>query len=116
MLGSLLAALVLGTGADTTIATVSVTASQAEGPQVEWVMLDSSGIAIEVGTTPTTMEVDVTARVLTICANALKDDIRVLLTVEGRGQRLEGTSHCFRIGIEKGRLILHAAFDPRTKP
>ena len=102
--------------ADTVKAQLTLLPARPEDPSIEWVVRDSALVPLEVGKTPATFETNIAGRVLTVCAVQPKGQIQVSLKVQGRGSALNGTSHCFRFGIEKGRVILHATFEPDKKP
>ncbi len=99
---------------DSVMGTLSVAPSRAADTGKNWVLLDSAGIAIETGSMPAIIERDLAKGVLTICGETATVQLQVTLTTLNSDSKIEGTSHCFRFGLVRGRMILHAVFDPRT--
>jgi hypothetical protein len=55
-----------------------------------------------------------TSAMQTICARNPNEQLTVNLVVPSTGTEINGTARCFRFGIEKGRVTLSGALDPRV--
>lgn len=116
MLIQTLLALTVAVFADSVPVVLSIGPAEGAPGSVEWVQLDSTGLAVETGTTPALLHRDLAQGSFMICALELDMRISVHLSrVPDRRQSMAGESHCFKVGMVGKRYELRAIFDPRVR-